>query len=265
MPRERFTPLMEKQELEMYREIHLRRLAGIVEVGGQLGFGIHRSVKSHFVYPFIGFNDNLDRVTTLSQVYGGNKVKQSENSWTWRVTGQRAADIRPWTPSRVPIIDAFQELTHDGLSFDEAVDLSRLFLGTSKRRTDVNMEEYMSLVSDRAFLAGIIDGRGILLAAERWDQRSSESFSTTHAAIYVASVNQPLLLALQETYGGAGETRNTQGQERVIQGQAVAMRQDTFRWTVKVHKAEGILAKVDGFSLLRDQEIKKLLANFATS
>ena len=267
MSREKFVPAIDIEPSELVREQHLKRLSGMIEIGGQLGFAAQRSPRGNYVYPTISFNDTFERARQLQTIYGGTCVRQSQKSWMWRVVGKKAEDLAEdmsrWTPARKNIIDAFQTCIYENSSFEENVELSKGFRNT-QTRVDVKPEKYRDLVKDPYFVAGVIDARGVITIEEKWDTRSQESFGRNFIQVDVSSVNQGLLLALKNAYNGHIKRRNVEGQERTFKGQVVQMRRDSYRWTVKWLDAQRLVNSVRGYTLLREETIASIPDNFHT-
>lgn len=154
-------------------------LGAVFEVGGGMGFMISRK---RYVYPYIQYHDNdRGRVQYILSSLGGEAylLHPKLNSWTFRISNEKVPaiveEIKPFAPSRQEMIAAFEQW--ESASVKERMEIAQRH--RARDRVSVAPEEYVRLLANPNFLAGVIDARGI------WSP--SKASDKSHARLLVVT------------------------------------------------------------------------------
>lgn len=169
-------------------------LGAVFEVGGGMGFMISRK---RYAYPYIQYHDtDRARVQHIFSSLGGEPhlLHPKLNSWKFRISNEKVPsiveEIKPFASSRQKMIAAFEQW--ESVSVRERMEIAQQH--RARDRVNVAVEEYVRLLTNPNFLAGVIDARGI------WSP--SKTRDKSHPRLLVVTRNKPLLNALQSLYGG---------------------------------------------------------------
>lgn len=219
-----------------------RWFGGALEAGAVIAFGIQRRLtgpKTGHVaaYPFIAFREpNETFIDLLKSEYGGSKMKVGD-SWEWRLSGYRAAEIiasmEPYVVSRREVVLAARNWLESETA--ERVRIAEDMKGYD-RYQEGSVEDYEELVEDPIFVAGVVDNRGKIFPFK------DEKY--TNARVDVYSKNKNLLDALQEQYGGQVYTVVEVGDEGVLRGRAFKTKRASYLWTIVFAGARDLIQSV---------------------
>lgn len=218
--------------------ISSRWFAGAYEAGGVIAFSIQRRKNGHVsAYPYMAFREpNEPFITLLQDEYGGAKMHVG-NSWEWRLSGYKAAeivvDMEPYTVSRREMILAMRNWLESDTA--ERVQIAQEMKGHN-RYQDGSVEDYGRLVADPIFVAGVLDNRGTIYP--------STDKEYAYPRVEVRSKNRNLLDALKGLYGGLIDTVVETGTVRVVAGRNVETKRDSFAWTTTNIKARELIALI---------------------
>ncbi|MBU1322698.1 hypothetical protein KKE48_04615 [Patescibacteria group bacterium] len=203
-------------------------LGGLFEVGGFLGFVMRFSRRKgtyyEKAYPIMTIGENhLDKLNKLHRLLGGNfhSREQGNNSIVWYLQGIQAVwlaqHMEQYAPSRQETVLAFSNW-ENAESMEERVEIARLAREQEEAEV-LTFKDYLPLVKNPGFFAGVLDSRGTIPA-----------FTGDYPRLQVKSTNRPLLEALQFVYGGSCEQYLDKGEVRVIKGVECVLKKDSFRW-----------------------------------
>lgn len=203
------------EQVEAVSSASVRWLAGALEVGGTVAFGIHREKSGRVsAYPHISLQQHDEElIALLKKEYGGSRIKGDGAASGWRLGGYKAADMisdmEPYAVSRSEMVLAVKNWLDSETA--QRIQIAEEMKGY-ERYADGSIDQYISLVRDPDFVAGILDNRG----------RIYPFFlgAYTYPRIEVGSKNENLLEALRRVYGGnlrcvlnAGTRGNINGKE----------------------------------------------------
>lgn len=214
-----------QEQAEAIRTSSIRWLAGALEAGGTIGIGISRD-KRGYVYanPLVALNDTNEAfIASLQHEYGGSH-KLHGNSWHWRLSGHKAAEIvaatEPYVVSRIEMALAMKSwLQADA---EERIKIAKEMIGFDRYQQEFSAEDYHSQIEDPLFVAGILDNRGLIFP------------HTNKGHIYlnidVQTVNEDLLDALQKRYGGSIRLRAAAGSKSNISDRTYEIKRNSYEW-----------------------------------
>ncbi|MEK7499735.1 MAG: hypothetical protein AAB649_03965, partial [Patescibacteria group bacterium] len=162
---------------------------GFLEGAGSIGYYYRPS--DNRAYPQIQYkSQDIDPLLFLQNVFGGS-ISILERSNNWGTNGQLAHDILVAISSYAPSKKHFSTLaaTWNDYTIEEKIAVIQKI-----RELDTpfpHKDEYVPLVRNKQFLAGLFDARAALTIAGK---------------LRLSCPNQPLLEALQELYKDQGLT-----------------------------------------------------------
>lgn len=136
---------------------------------------------------------NRKRLKVFEELYGNKPHPQTQNSWYWKISGERAmvlADaIEPFAPSRAAIVADFRQCMEPNISYEDKLLILRESKGR-QRLLDLPVERYVELISDPEFVAGVFDGRSVVWPYEKYDKRGDIPYGTIYPEIDFHSPQQ---------------------------------------------------------------------------
>jgi hypothetical protein len=221
------TPLNEEDII-----LKRRWLAGIFEAGGSMGISAHSLKRYGKISRFSGLfseikNSDWKEISEFHHVVGGREPKPKDDiTWRWRTgaTGslQIGAAIYPFAPSRREIIKAFDEWAL--VTTPDKLEIAKRMKGNNRFK-NVSATDYLDLVEDPEFLAGVIDMRG----SPHTYLNSAEGSLTLFPRITVCA-KRPLLEALKEVYGGYIIVRSPNDSPRNIKEASFIAQGERLAW-----------------------------------
>jgi hypothetical protein len=174
---------------------------GVIEAGSTLSIKpnsyLRDGEKVAYPKPIFQFQDE-DKVKSqrLRELLGGSISGTKDNSYEWRLSGNRLADllipIAQYTPSRrdmISNIELWQQLNKE-----EQLELAYQLKGNNRYDADLQPREYANLVDLSPFVAGVIDAKARL--------HTYPHYGYTEPQVRLTSRNKLLLDALHEKFGG---------------------------------------------------------------
>ncbi|MEN8253191.1 MAG: hypothetical protein ABFQ62_02320 [Patescibacteria group bacterium] len=227
--------------------------AGIFEVAGSAFYRKSAAGKKatipHKYYPVFSVYDDSNRIKKLQTYLGGNI---QSNKKDWRATNAPALEIAEMisdiAPLRKIIAQSFlywAELD----TVEKYLYVSRLLATVSKQteisKAEVAVKDYESLVTEPAFMAGVIDARG---SFSEMSPGEKDAHVADEVSLNISTHNIALLNAVKNVFNGSTPRRMT---SEYGQG---------YQWAASWANLRNLMAEVQPYMLLRDVEyyVKKL-------
>jgi hypothetical protein len=214
-------------------------------------------------YPYLSLGNREEiKIKYIKDWLNGSKSKRAlDATWIWQKTKKSAAsialEINPYTPSRQPTIERI--IKWRNTSYGDAA--TRLAIASedkqSNRANDLTADDYMNLVDNPFFLAGLLDWRGC------FETRTDLSENHNQSGIKLHGVNRPLLEAMEATYGGKIYVLVPAGTEVTIKDHSFVTVQDELRYEITNHKAIDLAQKAQSSLVLVQADCQNWLAQAA--
>lgn len=211
-------------------------LGGTFEAGGTVTFRIQRHPRRNHVeaYPLIYLNETKAAfMDSVHHLFGGQS-KPEGSAYRWTLFGYKAAELilatEPYTVSRREMILAVQNWLNS--TPDERVRIAEE-MRTHNRYQAGSIEEYELLLENPSFTAGVIDYRGLILAASH--------DGGYHPRVDLSSKNQKLLLALQQRFHGVIRIPSKKGTAMTVDERTAVTKHDALLWTVSNNGARELI------------------------
>lgn len=220
----------------------LRWFAGAFEVGGSMGIGVNTKGETS---PYMRIHEADEQLMDfLKSRFGGTKVPVG-NSFLWALSGYKAAEImaamQPHTVLRSEQCTGAYNWLH-ALTPDERVQIAQELKTSDGPIEEMTPEQhaalvnrYKTLVQDSAFLAGIIDHRGTIMANKKTEV-------ATTVIVAVRSTNSALIEALATVLQGTTILLLTKGTVNKIKGKEFISKKDSWRWSIEAAQARAVIA-----------------------
>jgi len=145
--------------------------------------------------PYLQLQDNeRTRVLKVLNALGGGTCSPKRKSWYFRISSSNVPQIvlpfRPYAPSRLEMIDAFQAWELASIAKRRKIAQEN----RAKDRTAVDAQTYRQLLQNPDFFAGVLDARGIWSPYSRRNRR--------YPRAQIISRNETLLVVLAQEIGG---------------------------------------------------------------
>lgn len=228
-------------------------LAGFFEIGGWLGFGIstttNKQLRSYeYAYPRAAVVDNhIPKLKKLALLLGGvvgsvhdEKRNETNNVWTLsqsELVVYLAERMRQYSPSHQETIFAFENWINTD-DREERIKIAQELREVEK--PDLSIGDYLPLVTNAKFLAGVLDNRGIILSQEHM----YGLYGYITPGLKINSTNGPLLEALQLIYGGYKGNTLEKGKTMISHGKEYIVKNNSFEWTVGIQPKSDIVMKL---------------------
>lgn len=234
-------------------------LGGFFEVGGSIGVDLAKDRRSGskipYAAPFMKFSDNSEeRADTFIETFGGNKYRY-RNSWMVFMHGFKAVSLTntlsSFAPSRRELADVFKRWKY--LSAEERYQHAKVLKGYRRRKiSEMTKDDYIELIGNPEFVAGVVDNRGILRIPK----------NRLSPIIRVPSMNVPLLEALKIQYGGTLRFDDGRKEARSIffRGLEPNRVPPSRYWEMYERDTVELITSIKPHLLLRNREVERLLA-----
>ena len=207
--------------------------AGVLEVAATATIGIsHEKQRDGSIKvrtkPLLDISCSPALIDRLQGIYGGQN-----RGAAWRKSGRAAAEIvasiQPFAVGRKQHSGAMQTWLTSGYT-SEQLDIARSIQETRWQDT-ADASEYEHLLDNPAFLAGVIDNRGMVFR---------KTNGTLGLNIY--SKNKALLLAMERKYGGKTVVNDEGGKEVRIGDVEFETVTDSEAWMLTCGRAREVIA-----------------------
>ncbi len=211
-------------------------LGGTFEAGGTVTFRIQRyPLRNHAdAYPLIYLNETrVEFMDSVYQLFGGN-YRSEGNAYRWTLFGYKAAELilatEPYNVSRKEMTVAVQNWLNS--TTDERVQIAEE-MKTHSRYQEGSVEEYQLLLENPNFTAGVIDYRGLIVAASH--------DGGYHPRVDLSSKNHKLLLALQQRFHGIIRNPSKKGTLMTVGERTGVTKHDALLWSVSNNSARELI------------------------
>lgn len=224
-------------ETEAEQQAELAWLAGLCESGGSIYLHIQeRADRDGYsnAYPYIAIQSRKTAVKEhLYARYQGADLKNEPG--TWKLGGYKAAELivamKPWLSTRSEHLAAIENWLNT-TDASERIEIAQDLKGYDRLET-ATIEEYILLLRNPAFVAGVIDNRGSIY-------RKKDS-NWSHPAVSISTTNKELVAALHSIFGGSFVLEQPAGREVTIHNRAFQTKRDTYSVTVSAAKARRLI------------------------
>ena len=220
-------------------------LAGLLEAGGGLYFHNNPQLISNrvvnFTSPVVDYSDDdKEKVLRMVEVYGGGHEPRNPGSYMWSL--KRLADSIPLILSierYAPYRSYFAGILKEWLEAD-STDLRVEIAKRSKAGWEISLspDVYKSLLVLPGFLAGVIDGRGVLY--HTINERSLPQ-------LRIHSKNKALLDAIGAKYDLKPYVNDKSGEEVSINKVRRMVKRDGYTLSFNPQKTQGLLEEAKDF------------------
>jgi len=197
-------------------------LSGLFEIGGSMFLEIQKrkskskknpEVVHTYTRPVISIVDNHPEICQFPKIlgYGSTRpYRRGKKSHRWSLKGPKVVDLttnmKPTSPLRQETIIAFENW--GTATTEERLEIARELKQTSPPL--LKLDDYTDLVQKPQFLAGVLDGRGMLIPQEHYNKE--KGYGVIHPRLRISSLNKPLLLAIQNLYQGYFGIQSKEGE-----------------------------------------------------
>lgn len=233
-------------------------LSGFLESGSmwmRLNHSDRRPKRLSRITPGISYGDNPEIVNRLKETFGG-----SVNSGRkWVIKDGRAIEIAnavEFAPSKIALIEAFRALEQEQEFYRKMKILEAYQAGAYARRTDLTAKDYIDLVTDRKSLAGLVDGG---YRRSFTEEQHKDGTGTIYDLSFMTSKVKGLLDAVASCHGGQVNQTYAAGQEVVLRGRKVTVKEDSYMWIGRQQSTRSLLEWARPDMLLRCSQADAIL------